>query len=481
MDRPIAAHSKFRFYMLALIPLAFIGCGHQAQLHTASIHQPIVLPGPATVANGFATGFAAQQASPSRASGFKFYSVTVASGLWEQPSARPDGVAIEPTTAVLDMLEAEGAAKIGPVSTAEERPAKDLWHRVRHGFGLPDRHHPQARREALSYAVYQDHLDTVIERAEPYLHYILEQIEERGMPTEIALLPIIESAYQPQARSHKGAAGIWQFMAATARHFGLKQSWWYDGRRDIVASTRAALDYLDVLNDHFDGDWLLTLAAYNCGEGTVLRAIKRNREAGKATDFWSLSLPKETKNYIPRLLGISAVIATPENFGIDLEFIPDAPYLASVELDTPIKLDMAAEIADIPYEEIKHLNPGLLHGAIAAKGSYELLLPVDRVAVFTQKLSFMNLDELAPGSIHPHLCEEPKPGTLEVASGSVNEQAIRPAVYTVREGDTLSQIAQRFDLSMGQLCQWNSKQLTGKYLITGHALRLNGKRLTQVD
>jgi len=303
------------------------------------------------------------------------YLVTTTSNLWER-------------------LEAGfGINKELPLPEAEPL---DLWERLRGGFTLPDRQHPKARKEAKEYAGYQYHLDEVIERARPYLYYVLEEIEKRGMPSEIALLPIIESAYQPLAYSSGGAAGIWQFIASTGRNFGLKQTFWYDGRRDIAASTKAAMDYLQKLNIDFDGDWLLTLAAYNAGEGTVFRAMKKNRQAGKRTDFWSLDLPRETEAYIPRLLGVAALVANPDEYGASLTYVPDEPYLKSVEIESQIDLKVAAQLADISPQEIKLLNPGFIHGTSDPKGPHHLLLPINKVDIFNTKLATLEPSNLMP-------------------------------------------------------------------------------------
>ena len=204
--------------------------------------------------------------------------------------------------------------------------ADDLWERVRSGFGLA--HEVERSRVAVEAEMYSrdnGFLQRVSERAAPYLYHIVESVEDRKAPLELALLPIMESGFQPYAYSSGRAAGLWQFIPDTARHFGLEQNWWYDGRRDVYASTQAALEYLQLLNEQFHGDWLLALAAYNSGSGTVSRAIERNERAGRPTDFWSLDLPRETRMYVPRLLAISAIIADPASFGVDLEPIPNEP------------------------------------------------------------------------------------------------------------------------------------------------------------
>src|SRR5690606_25387789 len=190
-----------------------------------------------------------------------------------------------------------------------------------------------------------------------YLHHIDEQADARDMPLELVLLPIVESAFDPFAYSHGRASGPWQFIPSTGKHFGLEQDWWADQRRDIVASTEAALTYLQQLADRFDGDWLLALASYNAGAGNVSRAITRNRNAGKPTDYWSLQLPRETMAYVPKLLALAQIVRDPEQFGLDVPAIADEPYFTSIDVGGQIDLAQAAEMADISLEELYLLNP----------------------------------------------------------------------------------------------------------------------------
>ncbi|MCL5801563.1 MAG: transglycosylase SLT domain-containing protein, partial [Gammaproteobacteria bacterium] len=343
-------------------------------------------------------------------------------------------------------------------------------------------------REAEDFADDQERLGETLTRAEPYLYFVLEEIEKRQMPTEIALLPLIESAYQPLAQSDQGAAGMWQFIPSTGRNFGLKQTFWYDGRRDVIASTNAALDYLQKLNIDFEGDWLLTLAAYNAGEGAVQRAVKKNLRARKSTDFWSLDLPKETKAYIPRLLGITALVAAPDEFNVTLNPIPNAPYVASVDLDSPINLTLAAKMADISQKEMRQLNPGFLRGATAPHGPHQLLLPVDKVAAFAAKLAALSVDKRLAEPGRPGIkdkksvlskAEGEDPGgtakqsppskSLVIASSST--QSSKPLVqYTVREGDSWERIAKHFKITTAQLRAWNADKVEFKYLMPGHSL-----------
>ncbi|MBS3785862.1 MAG: transglycosylase SLT domain-containing protein, partial [Gammaproteobacteria bacterium] len=243
-------------------------------------------------------------------------------------------------------------------SDAKEVTSNDVWDRIRAGFSLPAGDANRVARERQRYIGLNDFWTAVSERASPYLFHITEEIDTRGLPMEVALLPIVESAYKPTAYSHGRAAGLWQFIPSTGRHFGLDQNWWYDGRRDVLASTDAALTYLTNLHELFDGDWLLAFAAYNAGQGTVARAIKRNEAAGKPTDYWSLSLPRETMQYVPRLLAARDIVLDPSAYGVALLPVNNQPALSVVELEHQFDLALAAELAGIDMEMLYALNPG---------------------------------------------------------------------------------------------------------------------------
>ena len=227
-------------------------------------------------------------------------------------------------------------------------PESDVWLRVRAGFtmtpALPLNMPTQQQLDR--FLKNPQYLHTVTERARPYLHYIVSELDKRNMPMEIALLPVVESGFKPYVYSRSGAACLWQFMPATGKVFGLEQNGWYDGRRDIVASTDAALDYLQKLHGYF-GDWQLALAAYNAGEGTVGRAIKRNKKAGKDTDFWSLDLPAETTAYVPKLMAVSHLVFQPGQYGLTLKPLDNKPVFAVVGTGSQIDLALAAKLADI--------------------------------------------------------------------------------------------------------------------------------------
>ncbi|MCK4742812.1 MAG: LysM peptidoglycan-binding domain-containing protein [Sulfuriflexus sp.] len=313
----------------------------------------------------------------------------------------------EPTTADFPALPAE---------------ATDVWARLRNNYSLPPLENKRIQREIDWYARHPNYMDRVNVRATPYMHYIISEIEKRGMPGEIALLPIVESAFQPFAYSHGRAAGIWQFIPGTGRHYGLKQNWWYDGRRDVYASTQAALNYLQRLNKIFKGDWMLALAAYNSGEGTVLKAVRRNKKRGKPTDFWSLRLPKETRSYVPRLLAIAKVIGDPESHGIKLATLENKPFFTRVKTKSQIDLALAAEMADISLDELYKLNPGFNRWATAPKGPHYLLIPVDKAEAFKTKIASL------PDS-----------------------QRMRWKHHKVKSGETLSHIADKYRISVALL------------------------------
>jgi len=300
----------------------------------------------------------------------------------------------------------------------------DLWARIRSGMTLPERGHALVRTHENWYAARPATLANAIQRSRPYLYHIVEQIEKRGMPMEIALLPIIESGFNPMAESPRQASGIWQFIPSTGRVFGLKQNAWYDGRRDVLTATRAALDYLQVLHGMF-GDWELALAAYNCGEGCVQRAVARNRAQGRGTDFASLDLPAETRHYVPKLLAVRNAILAPERFGIELDPIPNEPFFMQVSLKHPIEARTAARLADMPMDEFMALNPGFKRRVIYTDARDTLLIPADRIETFHFNL---------------HRLGQEKP---------------RLQIYNARRGETLDKIGDRFGVSADWLKQHN--------------------------
>jgi membrane-bound lytic murein transglycosylase D len=263
----------------------------------------------------------------------------------------------------------------------------NLWERIRSQFSFPIPQNKRIQRQQDWYVKHPRYMARVTKRAEPFLHLIVEEIEKHDMPLELALLPIVESAFDPFAYSHGRASGIWQFVPGTARRFGLKQTWWYDGRRDVAEATKAAIKYLAYLHKFFDGNWLHALASYNSGEGRVMRAIKKNKKLGKPTDFWSLSLPKETRAYVPKLLALVDMLQQAESLEVPWHPILDRPVVNVVDTGSQIDLAFAAELAGLTVNELHALNPGYNRWATDPNGPHKLLLPIDKVEEFIVALN----------------------------------------------------------------------------------------------
>ena len=263
-------------------------------------------------------------------------------------------------------------------------PDPDLWQRIRKGFLLEPLDSPLVLEHEVWYSSRPDYIKRFVDRGSRYLHHIVEEVEKRGMPTEIALLPVVESAFNPHAYSRSRASGLWQFIPSTGRNYGLAQDHWKDNRRDIVAATHAALNYLQRLYDMF-GSWELALAAYNCGEGCVGRAIAANQRKGLPTDYLSLKLPPETVNYVPKLVAVKNIVLAPMFYGVDLESIPDQPYFTTVEAPEKIDVKLAAKLAGIPEEDFVALNPSH-NKPVAVAHTGTLVLPLDKADLFRENL-----------------------------------------------------------------------------------------------
>lgn len=285
--------------------------------------------------------------------------------------------------------EEEEAIKAEPViANSEPKAPEDIWERIREGYQLNlDIDRPRLSSQLRWFSSHPSYLDRVSKRGERYLYYIVDELEKAGIPTEIALLPIVESGFDPFGYSHGRASGPWQFIPSTGQMYGLDQTWWYDGRRDIIGSTQAAIAYLTRLHKMFDGDWLHALASYNSGEGTVLRAIRKNRKAGKPTDFWSLDLPRETRAYVPKLIALAKIIKNPEKYNYSTYFIPNKPYFDVVNIGGQLDLAQAAEMADVSIDEVYLLNPGFNQWATSPDGPHRLLMPVSKAKQFRTKLA----------------------------------------------------------------------------------------------
>lgn len=356
----------------------------------------------------------------------------------------PPMPAAEPS--VDDMDLANGMDEPAPVETAPVAATdnEDLWIRLRAGYGLDlSVENDRIRVQRDWYARHPKYFQRVTTRSERYLHYIVEQAEQRDMPLELALLPIVESAFDPFAYSHGRAAGPWQFIPSTGDYFGLHRTWWEDQRRDVMKSTNAALDYLQKLANRFDGDWLLALASYNAGGGTVSRAIRKNEEAGKPTDFWNLKLPRETTAYVPKLIAIAQIVKDPEAYNVPLQPIRNEPYFAQVNTGGQIDLAQAAKLADISIEELYLLNPSYNRWATSPDGPHNLLVPVDRAEAFSKALAELPAD-----------------------------QRMQWARYEIRPGDNLGAIARRYRTTPEVLRSIN--HLKNNTIIAGRTLLIPG-------
>jgi len=295
----------------------------------------------------------------------------------------------------------------------------DLWDRIRAGYALPPLDSPLIARQEQWFVNNPEYVQSMVSRARLYLYYIAEEVEKRGMPMEIALLPAIESAYKPHAYSRARAVGLWQFIKSTGRVYGLKSNWWYDGRRDVIASTQAALDYLEKLHDEFN-DWQLALAAYNCGERKVERLMAENRRRGLPTDYASLKkLPRETKNYVPRLIAMANIIADPAKYGLQIAAIPNTEYFAKIETDGQIDLGVVAKLSDMPVDDLFMINPGYQRWITDPSGPHELLVPADK-----------------------------KEALLEGLSKLSDEDRVQWARHEVRRGDTMSRVAGHYGVTV---------------------------------
>ena len=315
----------------------------------------------------------------------------------------------------------------------------DLLTRLRFGFELDFEDNRRIEMERNWYVRNPDYLDRVFTRAQRYLPYIVDELERRDLPLELALLPIVESAYDPFAYSHGRAAGLWQMIPGTARRFGVKQNWWYDGRRDVVDSTRAALDYLEYLHDLNDGDWLNAIASYNSGEGNVLRSVKRNRNAGKPEDFWNLRLPRETSTYVPKLLALVEIVRFPAEYGLSLPLVAEQDQFVVADIGSQLDLALAAELAGIDVDTVYAFNPGYNRWSTDPAGPHRLVMPVDVADDF------------------------------EAALARVPEsERIRWKRHKVRNGEAISQIAEKYNTTVSQIRSANN--LRGNTIRAGHYL-----------
>jgi membrane-bound lytic murein transglycosylase D len=320
-----------------------------------------------------------------------------------------------------------------------EKSYDDVWDRIRAGFSLPDLEHPYVDYYVSWYSEKPDYMERMMDRASRYLYHIVEELERHDFPMEIALLPAIESAYNPGAYSRAHAVGLWQFISATGKRYGLKQNWWYDGRRDVVGATDAAIQYLSFLRDEFDGDWFQALAAYNGGERRVQRAIEQNRHHGKPTDYQHLKLRRETMRYVPKLLAVKRIVQNPARYNVTLKPIPNRPYFEILNVGSQIDLGVVAEVSGVSSTELNKLNPGFRRWATDPAGPHRILVPAGTG------------DEVR----------------IKLASLPPNER-MRWTRYQVRKGDTLGEIGRRYGVSVSAL--QSSNRLRGTLIRTGQTL-----------
>jgi membrane-bound lytic murein transglycosylase D len=331
-----------------------------------------------------------------------------------------------------------------------------VWDRLLSLYALPEINNERVDREINWYLQHPQSLVSLQQRAEPYMHHILDEIEAKHIPGELALLPVVESSFIPDAYSKSAASGLWQFIPSTGQEFGLKQNSWYDGRRDVYASTKAATTYLKQLSETFNGDWLLALASYNYGKGNVRKCIERNEDNDLPTDYWSLNLPDETFHYVPKLLAVAKIFANADRYHIPLRHIPNKPYFEVVDIKAPLDLNKAAQMANTPMNEFLKLNPGFNRWCTAPDGPHRLLIPVKNASLFKKNLAEIPYYErvnysrliaeqeeqiIAESNYHkpdPTVTKQPQ---MRAPSASSSLSSI--ARYKVKRGETLASIAQR--------------------------------------
>jgi len=403
-------------------------------------------------------------------------------------------IVAEPIAKVIAQpFRADVAAELEPLP----EPAEDLWDRVIKGYAVPDLEGPLVDKWERYYAERPDYVARMVDRSRRYLYHIVSEVDQRSLPLDIALLPMVESAFNPRALSTSRAAGIWQFIPSTGKHYGLEQNFWFDSRRDVIAATDRALDYLQKLFGDF-GDWQLALAAYNWGEGNVGRALQRNRAKGLPATYEALAMPDETRNYLPKLQALKNIVRDPEKYGLVLADVPDAPYFTAVKVSRKMDVKRAAELAELPEDEFLALNPQHNRPVMAGADEFTILLPIDKAELFAAKLDLhdqplvswqayrMNPNEtlaqvaarfaMSPETLRAingvgsrarlhagHVLLVPaERGRADAADASLQRAVFtvvpqgRTFYHTVRRGETLSTIAARYGVTVGDLRSWNA-------------------------
>lgn len=370
------------------------------------------------------------------------------SGPTQEISLEAGGVApqADPLVRKTDSASPESlllAADAAPVPEPKPKTSGNLVHRITSGFQLPELPERVLRGHIRRITSNPEYLERVFDRGGRYLHHIMEEIESRGLPTELALLPIVESAFNPEATSRAKAAGLWQFMPATGRAFSLSQDWWRDERRDIIESTRAALEYLDKINRLHGGDWFLALASYNRGENAVMRAVKANRARGRPTDFLSIKLPRETMHYVPQLIALRNILRDPARYGVQLPHVEDRPYFTALDKSQSVDLALAAEFAELSLSDFKLLNPQLRRPVITVSRSNRIILPIEKAALYQDNLE------------------------RHQAAG---KPLVSWAPYTLKKGDSLELLAKRTQITAQDLAQANGLKDARQVLMPGTVL-----------
>jgi membrane-bound lytic murein transglycosylase D len=387
------------------------------------------------------------------------------SGLQFKPLSQQHAQKMSSTNQKADgNAEPEDAANRKVSPTAQQ----DLWGHIRDELKMEIPDNNRVREQQNYYLKHKSHLQNVLLRAEPYMYWVVDQIDQRHMPMELVLLPIVESAFNPHATSYANAAGLWQIIPSTGRLHGLKQDKWYDARRDVAASTTVALDILSRLNTRFNGDWLLTIAAYNSGEGRITRAIKENQSQGKPTDFWSLSLPRETQNYVPKILALGHVFRHNEKFGFKFPKLDNQQALAKVEIGQQITLSQAAELSGLSLTSIKAYNPGYKQNVTSPHGPHYIMLPKENVS----QLKYSLADKSVLKNISLAVAQNIDQQSQRRQQSQQQQNYYTQSRYTVRSGDTLSAIAKRFKTSPRQLQKLNGLK-TAHRLSIGQVLKVS--------
>ena len=425
----------------------------------------------------------------------------------------PDEHSAESVAASATKVSAEPSLHSPDLVSGLSEP-RILWDRITEQYAISSQVSNERVQQQLDWFIQrQRHIDTVAERAQKYLYYIVSRTEERSLPGELALLPIVESSLDPFAYSYGKASGIWQFIPSTGKAYGLNQDWWYDGRRDIRASTEAALNYLERLHEQFDGDWLLALASYNSGAGTVRRAIRKNKSKGLPTDYWSLSLPAETRMYVPRLIALAQLVRNPAAFDVSLPPVMNEPFFTAIETGGQIDLSRVADLAGLSVEDVYQLNPEYNRWSTHPEQSEDILIPLTHAERLKQGLSSLppseritwerytirrgdslstiasrhgvttevirTVNNLSDNRIYagkelliPHSAQN-SDSFLQKHANLIRNQQIqesrRKIRYKVRTGDNLWAIARRYDVRINDLMRWN-KIRSGQYLRPGQTL-----------